>query len=89
MFIYLQVDVIVNTCAPDFKLSSRQGLPKTISDAAGSALQSEIDSRYPNGIKIGDIAVTNGYSLKCRKIYHGCLSPFFGKGTADQLPEKV
>ena len=77
------------TCAPDLKLASRTGLSKSIVDAAGQGLQSEIDNNHPSGISTGDLVVSNGYRLKCRKVYIGCLSAFFSKNSADQSPEQV
>ena len=82
-------DVIVCTCAPDLKLASRTGLSKSIADAAGQRLQSEIDNNHPSGISTGDLVVSNGYRLKCRKVYIGCLSAFFSKNSSDQSPEQV
>ncbi|XP_071159744.1 protein mono-ADP-ribosyltransferase PARP15-like [Mytilus edulis] len=82
-------DVIVCTCSSNLKLCSRPGLPKNLVEVAGSVIQSELDRRYPNGMKVGDLVVTNGYNLKCRKVYFGCLSPFFGEKKEDQLPEQV
>ncbi|CAG2202843.1 PARP10_14_15 [Mytilus edulis] len=60
-----RADVIVNSCPSDMKLDARPGLAKAMYEAAGSGLQAEIDQNYPNGLKIGDLAVTDGHSLHC------------------------
>ena len=85
----MQADVIVNSVPTDMKLEARPGFAKVISEAAGSQLQNEIDKRYPNGIKVGELAVTGGYSLQCTKIYHGNLTAFTAKKEAGLLPEQV
>lgn len=35
--------------------------------------QEDIYETYPVGVRFGDVAVTDGYRLKCNKIYHGAL----------------
>lgn len=84
-----RADVIVNSCPSDMKLDARPGLAKAMYEAAGSGLQAEIDQTYPNGIKIGDLAVTGGHSLHCKKLYHGCMTYFYAKKESGMLPEKV
>ncbi|XP_076118299.1 protein mono-ADP-ribosyltransferase PARP15-like [Mytilus galloprovincialis] len=84
-----RADVIVNSCPSDMKLDSRPGLAKAMYEAAGSGLQAEIDQNYPNGLKIGDLAVTDGHSLHCKKLYHGCMTSFYAKKASGLLPEKV
>ena len=42
-------------------------------------MQDECDNNYPNGIEIGDVAVTGGYGLKCKKVYHGTLPKWSDK----------
>ncbi|CAG2214767.1 PARP10_14_15 [Mytilus edulis] len=84
-----RADVIVNSCPSNMKLDARPGLAKAMYDAAGSGLQAEIDQNYPQGIKIGDLAVTGGHSLHCKKLYHGCMTSFYAKKERGLLPEKV
>lgn len=72
MLIISQVDVIVNNTGTDLKL--RNGaLAQSLLQVAGDELQNACDSQYPNGVQPGHIAVTSGYKLKCRKVYHGAL----------------
>ncbi|XP_045202849.2 E3 ubiquitin-protein ligase MYCBP2-like isoform X2 [Mercenaria mercenaria] len=63
------VDVIVNSTNQALLLDLG-GLSKSISKAAGPALQSECSQSYPNGITFGELASTDGYGLKCQKVYH-------------------
>ncbi|XP_071127799.1 protein mono-ADP-ribosyltransferase PARP15-like [Mytilus edulis] len=84
-----KADVIVNSCPSDMRLDTRPGLSKVMYDAAGNGLKTEIDKNYPNGIKVGDLAVTGGHSLHCKKLYHGCLTSFFAKRESGMLPETV
>ena len=85
----MQADVIVNSCPSDMKLDARPGSAKVMYKGAGSGLQAEIDQNYPNGLKIGDLAVTDGHSLHCKKLYHGCMTSFYAKKASGLLPEKV
>lgn len=39
----------------------------------GPQLQKECNQKYPDGVNIGDVAVTSGGSLKCDVIFHGAL----------------
>ena len=50
-------------------------ISKAILHAAGQSLKHECESKYPTGIKYGQVAVTGGHRLNCKKIYHGTL-PF-------------
>lgn len=37
---------------------------------AGQALQDECKTKYPQGVKVGDIACTQGHGLQCKAVYH-------------------
>jgi O-acetyl-ADP-ribose deacetylase (regulator of RNase III) len=80
---------MVNSCAPDMKLQKRPGLSKTISEAAGSQLQDEINLNYSHGIQVGNLAITGGHDIKCKEMFHGTLTSFFAKKTVRCLPEQV
>ncbi|KAL5012887.1 hypothetical protein ScPMuIL_011438 [Solemya velum] len=73
-----QVDVIVNSANKSMKLSSG-GLSQSLIDIAGEELQEEANQKYKNGIVDGDVAVTGGYGLKCREVYHGSIPSWHGK----------
>lgn len=38
--------------------------------AAGSKIQEECNKKRPKKFEPGDIVSTNGYDLKCSKVYH-------------------
>lgn len=42
-------------------------------NAAGSGIQDELYKRHRGGLREGDIAVTDGYDLSCRCVFHGAL----------------
>ncbi|XP_062607832.1 uncharacterized protein LOC134269645 isoform X1 [Saccostrea cucullata] len=66
-----QVDVYVNGVPSSFDLSKIPS--KKLSDAAGPALEADCKKRFPNGLKIGDIADTGGFNSKCQRVYHVTL----------------
>ena len=70
MLILLQVDVIVNTTARDLNLSNG-AISKLILVTAGPQIQLECQQLAPNGIKFGELIVTNGHGLQCQYVYHG------------------
>ncbi|XP_062602537.1 protein mono-ADP-ribosyltransferase PARP15-like isoform X1 [Saccostrea cucullata] len=72
-----EVDVIINSVAHDREMT--QGAAAAILEKAGNRLQDELTKNYPSEIKHGEIAVTNGYALKCKKVYHGVLLPWYSK----------
>lgn len=77
-------------CGPhNMKLGTRSGIAKTLDKHAGSELQAEIDCKYQNGIRTGELAVLRGHLLKCQKILYGCLTPFYAKKENGYLPEQV
>lgn len=39
----------------------------------GTSIQDELKKDYPQGIQHGDVAVSSGGNLKCKKIYFGSL----------------
>ncbi|XP_041356180.1 protein mono-ADP-ribosyltransferase PARP14-like [Gigantopelta aegis] len=59
------VDVIINSTSP--KLDSTGG---SVTRAGGHTLLQECKTKYPNGIKSGEIAVTGGGDLNCKNVYH-------------------
>lgn len=83
------VDVIVNSSSPNLKLDNRPGLSQSLLEVAGQSLQDDCDENYPNGIKPGEVAITDGYNLKCQKVFHGTLPGWYSKRSESLLPEKV
>jgi len=63
---------LFNTTSKDLDL--RKGaISKSISVAAGHELQAECESKYPDGIRQGQVIATSGYRLHCKKVYHGSV----------------
>lgn len=81
-----KADVIVNTTATDLKLNVG-GVSKGLLGIAGEELQNECNSKYPNGITHGDIAVTGGAKLQCKEVYHVSCKPWNGEQTRKELKE--
>nr|KAG5699798.1 hypothetical protein BaRGS_013518 [Batillaria attramentaria] len=61
--------VIVNTTSSDLQLANG-AVSASLLAAAGSSLQDECRTQYPNGITTGDVAKTKGHNLACREVYH-------------------
>jgi len=79
------VDAILNTTSRD--LDFRKGtISKIIAAAAGRELQAECESKYPDGIRQGQVVATSGYQLPSKKVYHGSLQKW-DRGAGDS--EKV
>ncbi|XP_052770016.1 uncharacterized protein LOC128209822 isoform X2 [Mya arenaria] len=69
-FSTVRADVLVN--------STNQGLDisPSLQEAAGIGLRTECVRRYPNGITYGGLAVTGGYGLACKYVFHISLPPY-------------
>jgi O-acetyl-ADP-ribose deacetylase (regulator of RNase III) len=61
--------VIVNSASSDLDLRSGE-ISSALLAAAGQGLQEECKKRFPCGIKPDIIAVTDGYALKCKAVFH-------------------
>ena len=48
-------------------------MAKALLEVGGAEIQQELKETYPNGIKMGDIAVSGGGKLICKKLFHCCL----------------
>ena len=55
--------------------------------AAGRNIQREVSRGYPNGIQLGEIAITGGHNLYCALVYHCCLGKW--SESAKDSAEKV
>ncbi|KAK2871251.1 hypothetical protein Q8A67_023778 [Cirrhinus molitorella] len=69
-------DVIVNTISEDLDL--RKGaVSNALLQTAGHQLQSEINAAARlNNLNDGEVLITNGYELKCQKVFH-VVCPFW------------
>jgi len=76
---------VLNTTSRD--LDFRKGaISKSISVAAGRELQAECESKYPDGIRQGQVIATSGYQLPCKKVYHGSLPKWDqGAGSSEKV----
>lgn len=80
-----KADVIVCSGPTDLQLSNK-GLSQSLSDVAGQEMQDELDQKYPDGIEYGEFAISKGYNLPCRYVYHGALPKW---STTDPDPSFV
>jgi len=81
VFCYRQVDALFNTASKDLDLS-KGAISKSISTAAGHELQAECRSKFPGGIRQGQVVASSGHRLPCKKIYHGSVQKW-DKGAGD------
>uniref|UniRef100_A0A671M0P1 Poly [ADP-ribose] polymerase n=2 Tax=Sinocyclocheilus anshuiensis TaxID=1608454 RepID=A0A671M0P1_9TELE len=80
----LQADVIVNTISEDLDLS-KGAISKALLQTAGYQLQSEINTAArSNSVNYGEVVITNGYKLKCQKVFH-VVCPFWRQGSEDKV----
>lgn len=79
-FCGFQTCVIVNTIAENLNL--KQGaVSKALLSAAGSGLQSAVRTAGGRAVQFGDVVVTNGFKLSCKKVFHA-ICPFWDTGAA-------
>ncbi|XP_052769360.1 uncharacterized protein LOC128209377 isoform X2 [Mya arenaria] len=64
-----EADVLVNSANQTLQLKTGR-ISNSMLTVAGQKLQQECTRRYPNGIAFGEVAVTKGYGLKCKNVYH-------------------
>ncbi|XP_049908033.1 protein mono-ADP-ribosyltransferase PARP14 [Epinephelus moara] len=80
-------DVIVNTISEDMNLN-QGAVSKAILQAAGHNLQSAVRSEAGSSpLPYGDVVVTDGFNLKCRKVFH-TVCPYWNNG-AGQAEEEL
>ncbi|XP_053377233.1 protein mono-ADP-ribosyltransferase PARP14-like isoform X2 [Mercenaria mercenaria] len=81
------VDVIVNSTNKDLDLKIG-AISRTLLKAGGDMLDQECKTKYPDGIKSGEVAVTSGGAMKCKELYHGLLAKWDGgQGHAERVME--
>ncbi|XP_036354926.1 protein mono-ADP-ribosyltransferase PARP14-like [Octopus sinensis] len=71
----VSLDVIVNSTNKNLELNNGS-ISKFILLAAGPEIQNECNQRYPQGISTSKIAVTKGYNLNCKNVFHLVLPPW-------------
>ncbi|XP_070210414.1 protein mono-ADP-ribosyltransferase PARP14-like isoform X2 [Littorina saxatilis] len=78
--------VLVNSSNPTLNMSNGQ-VSSALLKVGGPEIQQELASTYPQGITIGDVAVSSGGKLMCKKLFHCCLPE--QKVQADQEMRQV
>ncbi|XP_056323301.1 protein mono-ADP-ribosyltransferase PARP14 isoform X2 [Danio aesculapii] len=83
-----RADVIVNTISEDMDL--RKGaVSKALLHAAGRQLQSEVNrAAKPFRMNTGEIVITDGYNLKCSRVFH-VVCPFWRHGSEDRVLSQI
>ncbi|GAA6082690.1 protein mono-ADP-ribosyltransferase PARP14 isoform X2 [Tachysurus ichikawai] len=80
-------DIIVNTISEDLDLS-KGAVSKALLDAAGSQLQSEINSHIKSFGRFrknyGDLVDTKSYNLNCQRVFH-TICPFWRGGNNSEV----
>uniref|UniRef100_A0A8C1GLI2 Poly [ADP-ribose] polymerase n=1 Tax=Cyprinus carpio TaxID=7962 RepID=A0A8C1GLI2_CYPCA len=77
-------NVIVNTISEDLDLS-KGAVSKALLQTAGYQLQSEINIvARSNGVNYGEMLITDGYELKCQKVFN-VVCPFWRQGSEDKV----
>ncbi|XP_029635758.1 protein mono-ADP-ribosyltransferase PARP14-like isoform X2 [Octopus sinensis] len=69
------VDVIINSTNKILQLNDGS-ISKFILNSAGPQIQDECNQKYPQGISTSEIAITKGYNLKCKNVFHLALPPW-------------
>ncbi|XP_062573462.1 protein mono-ADP-ribosyltransferase PARP14-like [Saccostrea cucullata] len=79
----VKADVLVCNGSNDLRLQNG-GLAEAMMKAAGKEIQDECEDKYPNGIQDGEVAVTEGYRLPCRWVFHTTL-PKWGEPSQNPI----
>ena len=69
---HLQHQVLISSIDTTLDMSQRQ-VATALLKVGGAEIQQELKETYPNGIKMGDIAVSGGGKLMCKKLFHCCM----------------
>ncbi|KAJ8321584.1 hypothetical protein KUTeg_000864 [Tegillarca granosa] len=78
-----QADVLVCTVSHDLNLAAGRASSGLLK-AGGDSLQCECRTKFPNGIKDGEIVSVKGGNLSCKEVYFGALP----RWNAESLPDK-
>ncbi|XP_034396584.1 protein mono-ADP-ribosyltransferase PARP14-like [Cyclopterus lumpus] len=81
-------DVIVNTISEDMNLN-QGAVSKAVLQGAGSGLQPALQAAAgASALPYGDVVVTDGFNLKCRKVFHA-VCPFWDNAGGQAEEELV
>ncbi|KAL3863200.1 hypothetical protein ACJMK2_004966 [Sinanodonta woodiana] len=75
-----QADVLVNTTSNKLNLS-QGAVSASLLAVGGQQLQDECKTKYPNGIKPGEVAITGAGELRSSCVIHGCLPDWNDDGS--------
>jgi O-acetyl-ADP-ribose deacetylase (regulator of RNase III) len=73
--------VLVCSGPKDLQLSNG-GLSQALLEVAGDEMQEELDNNYADGIDFGEHAISKGFNLNCKYVYHVAV-PKWGTNTPD------
>ncbi|CAL1541137.1 unnamed protein product [Lymnaea stagnalis] len=83
-----KADVMVTSIRPDLNMS--MGLVITsVLRQGGDELQDELNTKYPQGIKYGEFAVSGGGKLPLKRIYHASLPQWDSNTSVDVIKTVV
>lgn len=80
--------MIVNSVNSQLKLD-KGSLSHTLVSVGGNSLQTECTNKYPNGLQVGQVAVTSGGNLKCKQVYHSCIGDFKNQDKSESKKVKT
>ena len=60
---------MVNTTTPGLDLETG-AVSSAILAKAGQGLQDDCKTKHPNGVKVGEVAVTKAHGLRVKEVYH-------------------
>ena len=83
-----QCDIIVTTSTRRIKLTGGR-LSHNVLDKAGPNLQTEVEEKYPRGIRHGEIAILSPGGLPCSHLYCGALPRHDRPPEGSEPPEVV
>lgn len=86
-----QVDVIVNSVSPDLNIAvnHKKGVTYCINKAAGPVARQSLREKYPQGLKVGEVAVGSSGNLDCKELFHVVLKEFGSTGGTNENLRKV
>lgn len=81
--------MIVNTIAENLNLN-QGAVSKALLQAAGPRLQSAVRAAPGKATQYGDVVITDGFKLSCRKVFHA-VCPLWdnGAGNAEKVSSSI
>ncbi|RXN29689.1 poly [ADP-ribose] polymerase 14-like protein [Labeo rohita] len=81
-------DIIVNTISEDLDLS-KGAVSNALLQTAGHQLQTEITgAAHSNNLNYGEMVITDGYKLKCQKVFH-VVCPVWKQSSEDKVLSQI